>query len=102
MPPHEETAGTLYIGTEDGKAFKLLEHIMTLPNLDYQYSSVHQVAQAIDCSGEISFTARIRKGERDIICGKPWTNAAQRYIRQQIRKKEKERRRRLKHENSDT
>jgi len=102
MPPHEETTGTLYICTEDGKAVKLLEHILTLPTLDYKYAETQQVVSAIDCSGEISFTARVRKGAADIVCGKPWTNAAQRYIRQQIRKKEKERRRRLKHENSDT
>ena len=96
MPPHEETTGTLYICTEDGKAFKPFEYITALPNLDYQYDSAQQAVQAIDCSGEISFTAKIMKGAADIMFGKPWTSAAQRYIRQQIRKKEKTRRMKLK------
>ena len=102
MPIDEEFEKPLYIKTEDSEAARLIEHILTLPNQSYEYAATIQVVNAIDCSGEISFTARIRKGAADIICGKPWTNAAQRYTRQQIRKKEKERRRRLKHENSDT
>ena len=101
MPPHEELSGELYIGTEDGSAYKLLEHILSQP-ISFEYASAQQVTNAVDCSGTVSFTIRIKKGVIDITCGRPWTSAAQRYIRQRIRKKEKERRRRLKHENSDT
>jgi len=51
-----------------------------------------------DLSFTISLKRQIRKGLLDILCGRAYTKAAQRYIRWQKRQKEKERRRRLKHE----
>ena len=51
-----------------------------------------------DISFTMTLTKPMRKGQIDILCGITWTSAARRYIRLGKRHKEKERRRKLKHE----
>ena len=103
MPPYvidgDQSTRCIYIGDSSGH---LVPYTMvSLPEIHAEITDVVPYRD-ISFDSDMSFTMTLdkpmRKGLIDILCGITWTSAAQRYIRSGKRQKEKERRRRLKHE----
>lgn len=94
---------TLYIRSDDGSyvPFVGITEIKEIrqnpveiqPSMTYSKLTFNS-----DMSFTITLERPIRKGLLDIICGRAYTKAAQRYVRLEKRQKEKQRRLELKHE----
>ena len=102
MPPKDEKKiGQLYIvhnGVRVPLANVSTEHV-TETEHDPD-CSLYEFMDMLTAKFDIQYTAKFRKGMLDTICGRAYTMAAHRYIRSVKRNKEKERRRKLKHEKS--
>jgi len=72
-----------------------LQRIIDMGEYKFEGQDARYSADAIDCSGYVSFTCRISSGAMDHLLQRP-TLAAYRYVRLQKRHKEKERRKKLK------
>lgn len=99
MPQHDIDYGVLTFAVTDKEG-----RPVTLTPAEYLEEPVnertHQFLQALRSGGEVTATIRIRntQGAIDCLTGFTFTKAAHRFIRSQKRRIEKERRRKLKHE----
>lgn len=99
MPPHGFDYGPLTFAVFDKEG-----RPVTLTPAEYIEEPLNdrtcQFLQELRHGGEVTITMKIRntKGAIDCLTGFTFTKAARRFIRSQKRQKEKERRRRLKHE----
>lgn len=99
MPPHDVDYGSLTFAVFDKEG-----RPVTLTPAEYFEEPVNertrQFLQELRHGGEVTITMKIRntQGAIDYLTGFTFTKAARRFIRSQRRQKEKERRRRLKHE----
>lgn len=102
MPPkNEKKIGKLYIVHNGVRVpfTNIKTESVTETEHDSDYN-LYEFMNTLTVKFDIQFTARFRRGMIDTICGRAYTTAARRYIRSVKRAKEKERRRKLKHEKS--
>ena len=94
MPIEDAGDMTFFLIGEDGKAVPFYG----IGTAEIDDASGYAGLAFMDPNTSIEFTmnVRMKRGARDILLGRPWTNAAWRAIRWSKRQKEKQRRQRLK------
>ena len=102
MPPtpFSISNGIMYIKDWKGNYVELtrVENIDVIDTAPVEQQLYNSMVYGLPVTYTLKLKTPLRKGQRDILCGRPWTYAASRYRRWQKRQKEKERRRRLKNE----
>lgn len=102
MPPSPFVVsnGTMYIRDDSGEFIELtrVENIDIVDAEPIDAQKYMDLSFGVPCTFTLKLKEPLRKGQKDILLGKPWTSAANRYRRRMKRQKEKERRQKLKHE----